>query len=343
MQPAKTTRKPARKHAKTPVETPLVKPLLKWVGGKTQIIDEVISCFPKTIQNYHEPFVGGGSVLIALLSCLRDKTHKVSGKIIASDINKRLIWFYENVRDNIDVIIALLENMVSGYDKSANASSSFSNDANDSKEERNPKTEEEALTSQEEYYYWQRKAFNTMDEATARGPEGAAAFLFLNKTCFRGMYREGPNGFNVPFGNYKKLCIDTAHLKEVSCLLKTFNVEFRCCSFDIALHDVAIGDFIYMDPPYAPESKTSFVGYSKEGFQESQHLALFGLCDKMKNNGIGHLMSNADVELVNNNFDAQESGGYVKKVLSCRRAINAKKPESKTNEVLLLFPGDTNP
>jgi DNA adenine methylase len=155
--------------------------------------------------------------------------------------------------------------------------------------------------------------------------------LFMNKTCFRGVYREGPRGFNVPFGNYKKPSIlDEDHIRRVSELIR--DVVFRECSYGDALVGVTEGDFVYLDPPYAPETETSFVGYTADGFDIDNHRALFKLCNEMTGKGVKLAMSNAQVSLVT---DAFSSSAYTTKIISCRRAINSKKPDATANEVLI--------
>jgi DNA adenine methylase len=152
-------------------------------------------------------------------------------------------------------------------------------------------------------------------------------FMFLNKTCFRGVYREGPNGFNVPYGHYKTTptLMSLDELMGVSELIR--NVEFRQCDFREAFKNVGKGDFVYLDPPYAPETKTSFVGYTKDGFGLKDHEDLFELT---KNSGADFVMSNAKVDLVTEVFS-----DYNIKELQARRAIHSKKPDSTTTEVLV--------
>jgi DNA adenine methylase len=292
---------------------PLTKPFLKWVGGKTQIIEEVLSLFPKDINNYHEPFLGGGSVLLGFLSY-----GSLKGKAYASDINPYTIALYKHIQSNVDGFIAELKKLVDMYN-SITGTSVF----------RKATTLDEGLTSQESYYYYMRHKFNTIEDKTTL--EASAALLFLNKTCFRGVYRTGPHGFNVPFGHYNEPSIyDVEHLKEVSNLIK--NVEFKCQSFEESLKNVESDDFVYLDPPYAPETDTSFVSYVEEGFSLTQHTNLFNLCKSFQERGIQFLMSNAEVKLVTEAFSSRL---YETKIISCRRAINSKDPASRTNEVLI--------
>ena len=295
--------------------TKYTKPILKWVGGKTQIIDQVINLFPKTIENYHEPFLGGGSVLLALLENVKNKKITVKGRIYAYDVNQTLINMYKNIQSNPDELFNLLSDLIEVY-----------NNITTKNGIRKAINLEEAKTSQESYYYWIRLLFNKMTQEDKNSTLGSAYFIFMNKTCFRGVYREGPNGFNVPFGNYiKPEIINFDHLKEVSQLIQ--NVVFRYSSFEESLTNVMDGDFTYLDPPYAPENDKSFTSYTALGFKKEQHQLLFNLSKK-----IMFLMSNADVEMVKKEYtDAK----YTIQSISCKRSINSKNPEAKTNEVLI--------
>jgi DNA adenine methylase len=298
------------------------KPILKWVGGKTQILDKLIPDFPTEINNYHEIFLGGASVLFSLLSYIKQKKISVRGKIYAYDLNEPLIYVYKNIQSHHKELYEELQTLITDYQ-----------DCECEKKEinRNPQTIDEAHQSEENYYYWIRKQYNTLTADEKKTLQGSVMFIFLNKTCFRGMFRVGPNGFNVPFGHYKHPeVINQNHLDEIHDLIQ--GVVFQSCDFSNALQDIKEGDFVYLDPPYAPESATSFVGYTKDGFNLDQHKKLFNMCNKLSEEKKKFMMSNADVKLVRQHFPEPK---YNIKSILCKRAINSKNPDSKAKEVII--------
>ena len=291
----------------------LLKPVLKWVGGKTQLLETILPRFPRTMHHYHEPFLGGGSVLFALLAHRNAGLLTLTGTVHASDTNPALIGLYQCIQKEPEALIREVRALQTEW------SHCDTKDIN-----RTPTTLEEALTNRESYYYWTRATFNQLSQEERMSVKGAALLLFLNKTCFRGVYREGPHGFNVPYGNNVNPGImDEMHIRAVSSLIQ--EVRFTVMSFEDSLSAVQQGDFVYLDPPYAPESRTSFVSYVAGGF--TKHQALFEWCQK----GISSwMMSNADVPLVRDFFPLHETI-----VLSCKRTIHSTKPNTKTNEVLI--------
>tara|TARA_Y100000389_G_scaffold205029_1_gene262157 strand:+ start:3584 stop:4483 length:900 start_codon:yes stop_codon:yes gene_type:complete len=295
-------------------ESKLQKPFLKWVGGKSQIIATIILKIPKEINNYHELFLGGGSVLFAVLSLQKQNKILIKNKIYAYDINAVLINVYKNIQSNKEELFKIINSYIKEYD---NITGNIVN--------RKPTSIEEAKTSKESYYYWIRNKYNKIDKNTI---ECSALFMFINKTCFRGMYREGPNGYNVPYGHYKNTptIITETDLNYISDLIK--DVEFTHSSFTESIKNVKKDDFVYLDPPYAPENSKSFVGYVADGFNLEMHKLLF---DEIKKLGkIKFVMSNAKVELVTDNFKEYNCDEIV-----ARRAINSKKPGSTTTEVII--------
>lgn len=300
------------------------KPFLKWLGGKTQIIETVLDHFPKTINNYHEPFLGGGSVLLALLSYQKDKRILVKHKIYAYDLNEDLIHLYKNIQKKPSELFVHLKHYFEEYE-------ALSDIEDGQIINRTPISLTEAKSSKESYYYWVRRVFNQMENKPI---EKSALFLFLNKTCFRGMFRKGPTGFNVSYGHYKNkhAVITENELLVISDLIK--KVVFIHSDFNCSLTNVQENDFVYLDPPYAPESKTSFVGYTPKGFTIDTHNLLFDHLKKFKDNETKFCMSNANVDLVQNIFS--QSNGYKLTTLTTKRRINSKKPGQTTTELLVV-------
>ncbi len=292
------------------------KPFLKWVGGKTQIIDKVFARFPKEINNYHELFLGGGSVLLALLSMQKQGKIKINGTVYAYDINKPLIHVYRHIQSNKEELYGYIDKYVNEYD------SIIGDEVN-----RKATNIKEAKTSKESYYYWIRNKYNNMEKNTV---ECSALFIFMNKTCFRGVYREGPNGYNVPFGHYKKTptIITKETLDAVSELIK--DVIFIDSDFVKSMKNVVMGDFVYLDPPYAPEKPDSFVNYVADGFDLKKHRKLFNEVKKLDFKNVSFVMSNANVEMVK-----KAMSKFKMDEILARRAIHSKNPGAKAKEVLV--------
>ncbi len=298
----------------------LQKPFLKWVGGKTQHIQKIINSFPDNMENYHEIFLGGGSVLLAVLSLQKAGLITINGSIYAYDLNKQLIQVYRHIQSNKDELIKRVQHYRNEYDKCPTVEKGTAN--------RKPVNDTEAKTSRESYYYWMRKKFNLLKDLSI---ENSALFIMLNKTNFRGVYREGPNGYNVPFGHYKKTpaIISKSEIDKISTLIK--DVVFIDADFNESINNATEGDFVYLDPPYAPQNRKSFVGYTENGFDINMHKKLFKLTKALTTNNIKFAMSNANVELVKKSFD-----GYTFIEISARRAIHSKNPASKTTDVLIV-------
>ena len=297
------------------------KPVIKWVGGKTQILSTVLEMFPVEINNYYEPFLGGGSVLIGLLMKQREGSIEIHGAIYASDLNLALVSVYKNIQSRPHDTIGELNHIISQYVEAKQGTIV----------NRSARTLKEALTSEESYYYYIRQKYNSLSLEEKKTPVASAMFIFMNKTCFRGVYREGPNGFNVPFGNYANPKImDETHILFISELVK--DVVFIHRPYGEALSNLVPGDFVYLDPPYAPENDKSFVSYNACGFNLEDHTDLFKQCSHMSEKNVKFVLSNSDVQMVKSAFD---SPLYKTKIVSCRRSIHSSDPSAKTNEVLI--------
>ena len=290
------------------------KPFLKWVGGKSQIMSDIISTFPLNINNYHEPFLGGGSVLLCVLHLRREGRIHIKGQVYAYDINKNLINVYKQIQTNREELYRLVNEYKNIYH---NIKGIVVN--------RKPKNTEESLSSKESYYYWIRQCYNNSKEYTA---ETAAMFIFMNKTCFRGVYREGPNGYNVPYGHHKKTpeIINKSDIDNIYELIK--NITFISSDFETSLSKIEKNDFVYLDPPYFPENKTSFIDYNKDGFELEKHKSLFNLIKKLNCN---FTMSNSNTEIIRESFNM-----YYIRDLKAKRSINSKEPGSVTMETIVF-------
>ena len=298
----------------------IVKPILKWVGGKTQILDKLIVEFPTEINNYREIFLGGGSVLLTVLSYVKNGVIKIHGNIYAYDLNEPLIYIYKNIQSNRNELYNETQKLISEFNSCGNGEIN-----------RSPKNIGQAKIAKENYYYWIRSEYNNLSFSDKKTTIGSAMFIFLNKTCFRGVFRVGPKGFNVPYGhNNNPEIINKEHLDEIHELIQ--NVIFECCDFNTSLNSVEPNDYVYLDPPYAPETDTSFVGYTENGFNIDNHNNLFKLIHKLTETNKKIMLSNADVNLVRDNFTNEK---YNITSILCKRKINSKNPEAKAKEVVI--------
>jgi DNA adenine methylase len=276
--------------------------------------------FPNEMNNYHETFLGGGSVLMAFLSYVNSGIIKIHGNIYAYDLNEPLIYTYKNIQNNHNELYDQLREIINEFNSCGNGELN-----------RKPANIDEAKQLKENYYYWIRSKYNELCLTNRQNILCSAMFIFLNKTCFRGVFRVGPKGFNVPYGHYNKPeIINKDHLDEIHNLIQ--NVIFECRDFNTSLTKVEPNDFVYLDPPYAPETSTSFVGYTENGFNIEQHDNLFKLIHNLTNTNKKIMLSNADVTLVRENFT---NDNYNITSILCKRSINSKNPEAKAKEVII--------
>lgn len=319
------------------------KPIIKWIGGKSQILNQIIGEFPIEMTNYREVFVGGGSVLLALMSYVKNNIIRIHENVYAYDLNEPLIYVYKNVQKDHNKLYDEIQKLINDFNSCEGGKEEGKNeerkerakeDQEGGKEEeinRDPKNIQEAKKSKESYYYWIRSKYNQLNRDDKNSILGSAMFIFLNKTGFRGVFRIGPKGYNVPYGNYvNPEIINKAHLDQIHDLIQ--DVIFECLDFTASLSKIELNDYAYLDPPYVPEKKTSFVKYNVNGFNDSDHNALFELIHSLTRRNIKMMLSNSDVSLVRNTFTNEK---YNITTISCRRAINSKSPDARTNEVII--------
>jgi len=277
------------------------KPFLKWAGGKTQLISEIEKNLPNlAIDTYVEPFVGSGAVLFWVL-----EEFPQLGKAVVNDINEDLINTYKTIQSTPKELISILEILQEEYHSLENEDD-----------------------KKKEYYYQKRELFNNRQQ---NQPEHSALFIFLNRTCFNGLYRVNrKNEFNVPMGSYKKPTIcDKLNILAVSEALQ--KVELLCGDFEQTVNYTSSNTLFYFDPPYKPLSETSsFNSYAKDEFNDEEQIRLKNFCDKLDNLGHSWILSNSDVKGKNPNdnfFDNLYSDFTIKRV-DAKRSINAN-PEKR--------------
>lgn len=278
------------------------KPNIRWVGGKTRVMQHIISNFPNEIFNYHEPFLGGASVLLTFLTYLKANKIKLNGNIYAYDKNLALISMFKNIQTDYKNL----------YDQCILIQNDFS------------KSENKKL-----FFNQMKNEYNSLNDEGLQSFKGSALFIFINKTCFRGMYRTGPNGFNSAYdsrSDFKKLkIVNESNLKSISDLIQ--NVNFKCCDFVDILPKLKTNDFVYMDPPYFPESKSSFLNYNRDGFNLEQHNSLLKF---FQNKKCKCLMSNSNTDFIKTNFQKFDII-----YIDCERNLNGKKGNVKTVELII--------
>ncbi len=304
------------------------KSFLKWVGGKNKLLGHIIPNIPLEMENYHEIFLGGGTILLAILSLQKENKITIRNKIYAYDLNKSLINCFKQIQKNPQKIYYLVCAVKKTF-LSIETNITLDSEGNAIKGAPTV-TKDNFMTTREHYYYWIRHLFNTSSKTTQKS---AAYFIFLNKTGFRGMYREGQDGkFNIPYGLKDKKTdpsiINKSEIKNISALIQ--NVEFICCDFKNSLKNPNLNDFVYLDPPYAPEKENSFVKYTKKGFNLETHKSLFKLIHGLHEKNIKFVMSNSAVKLVKDSFN-----DYTITDITRRNAINSKNPASKAKEVVI--------
>jgi len=271
-----------------------VKPFLKWAGGKTQLIPEIIKRMPPKFNKYIEPFVGGGALFFFLNPPLS----------IIADSNPELINVYRCIRDNVEVVIMHLQGISIFLDN---------------------------MTPEELFYKIRKDNFEYLDRFYA-----CARTIYLNKTCFNGLYRLNKKGhFNSSFGKYKNPTIfDPENLRKVSEILQN-NLTICGDYKEVLLENAKEGDFIFLDPPYIPISKYSdFKRYTKEQFYEEDHRKLADEVKRLQKLGCHIILTNSNHPLVYELY-----GDFQIDIISTKRNISSDAKTRRGEDVIVWTKG----
>ena len=294
------------------------KPFIKWVGGKSQLIEQLDAKLPADFDSledvtYIEPFVGGGAMLFYMLQHYPNINYA-----IINDINPDLTTCYCTVRDNPKELIASLQDIENTY-LSLN-------------------TEE----ARKEFFMVVRNRYN---EKNLDPIENTTKFFFLNKTCFNGLYRVNKKGlFNVPFGRYSNptICNPETILKDSELLQK---VEILNGDFEETFKYAQGNTLFYFDPPYRPLNDTSsFNNYAKEAFNDDAQIRLKKYCDRINDAGFKFMLSNSDGKSVNgedNFFDVLYAAYQIERVLASRSINSNPNKRGELTEILVRNYADT--
>ena len=292
--------------------TNIARPFLKWAGGKGQLLKEIEEYYPfnkdPIITKYAEPFVGGGAVLFDILNRFDLQ------EIYISDINAELINAYIMIRDELDTLLMALRQFEKEYLK-------LSNDV------------------RKDYYLSKRTRFNELKANNVLDEEQAALMIFLNKTCFNGLYRVNRKGeYNVPMGAYKNpLICNEDNLKRVSRKLQ--GVEIVCGDYKESADFIDDKTFVYFDPPYRPLKPTaSFTSYTENLFDDKKQLELAKFVQLIDNKGAKVVISNSDPKNTNEDddfFDIAYAGQNIKRVSATRMINRDSDKRGRISELLI--------
>ena len=290
------------------------KPCLKWVGGKTQILHHIKKLLIDTdFDTYHEPFVGGGSVLLMIISMIESNQIRLKAMTI-SDINWQLICLYNSIKNVPFELMTEIDRIYKSYES-----------AKVIEYEKRHKciltTLKDAIQNGKTYvYYYFRKRYNKIKKPCI---EVAALFIILNKLCFRGLYRAGINGFNTPYGNYiNPRVYDKRNIIKLSYLFNAHDVVFKHQSYEVVKHTDK--DLVYMDPPYYPIRKKAFESYFKHEFDHDNLVKFTNQCKNF-------IQSNAWCDFTTNHYKQ-----YSCEKILCKRRINSKNPTDNDYEIMVF-------
>lgn len=296
----------------TSFEKGIARPFVKWAGGKGKLLDVLKDNLPQeigtAIKKYAEPFVGGGALLFALLNEYSFE------EVYVNDKNKELINVYLTLKNNCGPLIDKLKTIQEEY-KSIDSE------------------------RQKAYYYEKRKLFNALELNKTNTLLKAALFIFLNKTCFNGLYRVNSAGkFNVPVGRYKNpLICDEENLQNVSKRLQ--NIIIRGCDYHDVEFFVDDKTFVYLDPPYRPLTVTSgFTSYNEMQFDDNDQIEIAKFYKKLSDKGVKILLSNSDPHNANPEddfFDELYAEFSVQRIIAMRTINSKAEKRGKISELLI--------
>ena len=289
-----------------------LKPFIKWVGGKSQLVDQIKAMISadgeRILTKYAEPMVGGGALFFSILSKYDFK------ELYISDINAELINAYQVIKTDVENLIEKLNEMQLLFLPMGDNGRKY-------------------------FYYSVREKFNSTLLSAETATDKAAQFIFLNKTCFNGLYRVNKKGqFNVPMGAYKNPTIcDDENLRNIHNALQ--NVTIVCGDYTLSKSFIDKETFVYLDPPYRPISETSgFTAYNTDCFDDNEQIRLAKFIDEINLLGSKIILSNSDPKNVNEEdtfFDDLYKNYKIKRVEAIR-AINSKGDKrGKINELLI--------
>ncbi len=293
-------------------QTMNIKPFVKWAGGKGQLLSEIQKTYPiglgDTITKYAEPFIGGGAVLFDVLSKYDLQ------EVYISDVNKELIHTYRTIQNDCENLILQLKILKDEY-----------MNAEDKKA----------------YFTGKRYRFNQikLEEETCTNLEKATLFIFLNKTCFNGLYRVNRKGeFNVPIGSYKNPTIcDEENLRNISKVLQKVKIVYGDYTKSESFIDE--NTFVYFDPPYRPLTETSaFNSYTENGFTDENQAELAKYAERLMKKGAKVVLSNSDPKNVDEKDDFFDDLYHAFKIdrIGATRMINSRATgRGKINELLI--------
>ena len=278
-----------------------MEPLLKWAGGKRKFIPQILSVTGSTFTRYYEPFLGGGALLLNI----------TAKEYYCSDINGELINFYNIVKNNPrELYDELKTNFLPNHSK--------------------------------KFYLKIRNLDRNTDEFKKIGDvQKAARFFYLNKTCFNGIWRVNRLGQNnVPFNKINKApTISWKSFKEISDFFKINNISFRNVDYRKCIKDIGSGDFVYFDPPYDVEvGQSSFVAYTKSGFNQKDQAKLKKFCDVLIQKGALVAISNSDTKFIRKLYTDSEYITYEihNKIISNRTIAASSKARKPVVELLII-------